>query len=92
LIEVFFGEPWRSERSPKVHTLVRRIEELYGLHSRLHLSEGKSTLTIDGTCQGVEADHAVLSPSSQGERTAIPLGQIAIVTQLAEEFGEKNGE
>jgi hypothetical protein len=69
-----------------VHTLARRIQELRGFHVRLHVNDGRSTLTVDGTCQGIEADCAVLSPSSQGERTAIPLAQIAAITQLAGEF------
>lgn len=69
-----------------MHTLARRIEELRGLHVRLRINEGKATITVDGTCRGVESGCAILSPSSQGERTEIPLEQIATVTQLAGEF------
>ena len=74
-----------------MHALIRRLNELCGFHVRVHVHQGRSTFTVDGTCQGVEDDCAILAPSTQGERAEIPLKQIAAVTPLAGEFGEYDG-
>jgi hypothetical protein len=67
-------------------TLARRIEELRGLHVRLHVDGGKITDAIDGVCQGIEGSRVVLAPSSLGERTDVALERVYAVTQLPGEF------
>ena len=69
-----------------MHPLARRISDLIGFHVRVHSNSGKGTSTIDGICRGIEDGHIVLAPSSQGERSEVPLEQIATVTPLAGEF------
>lgn len=76
--------------------LEERIEELRGLHIRLHVApssgsgrrQGRGVTTIDGTCQGVEDDCIILAPSSLGERTDVLLERICAVTQLGPGAGE----
>jgi len=71
-----------------MQSLTRRIEGLRGLHIRLHIFKGKAVTTVDGICQGIEDGCVVLRPSSEGERTDVPLDKVAAVTQLPGEFGE----
>lgn len=66
--------------------LARRIQELQGLHVRLHVGEGNAVSLVDGVCQGIDEDCVVLSPSSQGERTDVLLERVYAVTQLPGEF------
>lgn len=66
-----------------MHALRQRIENLQGLHVRVHVNEGNEVSTVDGVCQGVEGDCVVLSPSTAGERVEVPLGKVGALTQLA---------
>jgi hypothetical protein len=66
--------------------LARRIQELHGLHIRLHVGQGNAVAVVDGVCQGVDGECAVLSPSSLGERTDVLLERVYAVTQLPGEF------
>jgi hypothetical protein len=66
--------------------LIARIEDLRGLHVRLHLVSNKGVSHVDGICRGIEGNSAVLSPSSLGGRTEVPLAEIGAVTQLPGEF------
>ena len=66
--------------------LARRIQELLGLHIRLHVGEGNAVTIVDGVCQGIDGDCVVLSPSSLGERTDVLLERVYAVTQLPGEF------
>jgi hypothetical protein len=73
-----------------MHALITRIEDLYGLHIRLHLTKSKFGQTVDGICQGIQEDCVILEPSTLGERAAIPLEQIGALTQLPGDFGAEN--
>ncbi|MBN1484561.1 MAG: hypothetical protein JXA37_07550 [Chloroflexia bacterium] len=67
-----------------MHPIARRVQGLIGFQVRVHISTGRRmTSTLDGVCQGVEQGRLVLAPSSQGERSEIPLKRIATVTTLA---------
>jgi hypothetical protein len=66
--------------------LSESIQDLRRLHVRFHIVSNKGAFHVDGVCQGVEGDSAVLSPSSLGERTGVPLAEIVAVTQLPGEF------
>jgi hypothetical protein len=72
-----------------VTELVRRIEELQGLHVRLHVAQGKAIAAVDGVCQGIDGGCVVLSPSSLGERTDVVLERVYAVTQLPGEFAQE---
>jgi hypothetical protein len=72
--------------------LARRIQELQGLHIRLHVGEGNAVTLVDGICQGIDGECVVLSPSSLGERTDVLLARVYAVTQLPGEFAVEPAE
>lgn len=63
--------------------LSQRLNELHGFYVRLHLSPTtRGNAYIDGVCRGVEDNCAVLDPAATGARVLVPLGQLAVATQL----------
>ena len=73
-----------------MHALITRIEDLHGMHIRLHLTKGKFGQTVDGICQGIQKECVILDPSTLGERAAVPLEQVGALTQLPGDFGAES--
>jgi hypothetical protein len=68
-----------------MHPIARRVQGLIGFYVRVHINTGRrTTTTLDGVCLGIEQGQLILSPSSQGERSEVPLRHVATVTTLAE--------